>query len=79
MKRSVIEFIVGLPIIVLGYFFLDYLYCVFISHSAFSFDIKGGAIAVVVWLAVVVFSHIKRNNKENISFIIYNNVWRTLI
>ena len=64
MKRTVIEFIIGLPIIVLGYFFLDYLYCVLISHTDFSLDIKGGAIAVVVWLSVVIFSHIKRNNKE---------------
>lgn len=65
MKRTVIEFVIGLPIIVLGYFLLEYLYCILFSHSAFSFDLKGAAIAVVVWLVVVIISHIKRNNKEN--------------
>ena len=64
MKRTIIEFFIGLPIVVLLYTLLDYLYCTFITQSAFVFEPKGCAMAVTVWIAVVAVLYLLRIKKQ---------------
>jgi hypothetical protein len=65
MKRMIIEFLIGLPIVVLGYILLDFLYETFIVHNTFAVDPKGISISVIVWLAVVLVSYFIRRKKDN--------------
>lgn len=65
MKRMIIEFLIGLPIVVLGYILLDFLYETFIVHNTFAVDPKGISIIVIVWLAVVLVSYFIRRKKDN--------------
>ena len=65
MKRTVIEFLVGLPIVVLGFFLLEFLYCTLITHSPFVFDFKNCGIAVAVWAVVVIVSYFARKRRED--------------
>ena len=63
MKRLIIEFIVGIPIIIGMYALLEFLYSSFIVHVPFVFDIRNCAIYFIVWLACVTVSYIVRKNK----------------
>ena len=63
MKRTVIELLIGLPIVVLGFFLLEFLYCTLITRTPFVFDIKSCGIAVAVWVVVVIVSHILRKRR----------------
>lgn len=65
MKRTIIEFLIGLPVVVFLYVLFDYLYCTFISHSAFVFEMKNCFIFITAWLAVVIVMHIFRNRKNH--------------
>lgn len=64
MKRIIIEFLIGVPVIVLGYTLLDFLYCTFITHNQFSFDIRGCLIAVGVWAIVEAVTFLLRSRKQ---------------
>lgn len=64
MKRVIIEFLIGLPIVIIGYFLLDYLYCAFISREAFSFDIRSCGIAVLVWAVIECVTYFTRKKKS---------------
>ncbi len=64
MKRTIIEFLIGLPVIIIGFFLLDYLYCTFITHSPFVFNVQGCGIAVAVWAVVEIVTFIIRSKNS---------------
>lgn len=63
MKRSIIEFIVGIPVIIGVYALLEFFYSSFIVKIPFVFDIRNCAIYIFVWFACVTVSYIIRKNK----------------
>ncbi len=65
MKRTIIEFLIGLPIVICGYFLLDFLYCTFFTHEPFIFNIRNCGIAVLVWFVVELVTYLSRRNKSN--------------
>ena len=64
MKRTVIEFLIGLPIVIGVYALLDFLYCTLISHHPFVFDFKTCSIVVISWAAVEVLIYLIRRKKS---------------
>ena len=65
MKRSVIEFLIGLPVVIGLSILFEYLYCTFITRSPFVFDIKICSIGVFVWFVVVIALYFIRRNKQS--------------
>lgn len=63
MKRIIIEFLIGLPVVVLLFALLEFLYCTFITHTAFAFNFKGCAVAIGVWAVVEAVTFFKRKSQ----------------
>ena len=64
LKRTVIEFLIGLPIVVGVYALLEWLYSAIISKSPFVFDVKTCGMCVTVWLVISIISYIARRKKQ---------------
>ena len=64
LKRTVIEFLIGLPIVVGVYALLEWLYSAIISKSPFVFDVKTCCMCVTVWLVISIISYIVRRKKQ---------------
>jgi hypothetical protein len=64
LKRSVIEFLIGLPIVVGVYALLEWLYSAIISKSPFVFDVKTCSMCVMSWLVISIISYIVRRKKQ---------------
>ena len=65
MKKAIITFLIGLPVVAGLYTLCEYLYCTFITGSVFAFDIKVCGSAVGVWLVVVLVLYFLKFNKES--------------
>lgn len=64
LKRTVIEFLIGLPIVVGVYALLEWLYSAIISKSPFIFDVKTCSMCVMMWLVITIISYIIRRKKQ---------------
>lgn len=64
LKRSVIEFLIGLPVVVGVYALLEWLYSAIITKSPFVFDVKTCGMCVMVWLVISIISYIARRKKQ---------------
>jgi hypothetical protein len=64
MKRTIIEFLVGLPVVVGLYFLLDFLYCTFIVNTPFVFNIRNCGMAVGIWAIVEIITYFIRSRKD---------------
>lgn len=64
MKRTIIEFLIGIPIVAGLYTLLDFLYDTFIVHIPFVFDMKYCVLCLSVWTAYEAAVLISRVNKE---------------
>lgn len=64
LKRTVIEFLIGLPIVVGVYALLEWLYSAIITKSPFVFDVKTCGMCVMVWLVISIISYIARRKKQ---------------
>ncbi len=63
MKRVIIEFLIGLPIVIVGFFILDFLYMTFIEKTPFVFNVKSCGICIAVWAIVEAVTYFTRNRK----------------
>ena len=64
LKRSVIEFLIGLPIVVGVYALLEWLYHTLISHTPFTFSFSTCSLCITVWLIIVIVMYINRKRKR---------------
>ncbi len=65
MKRTIIEFLIGIPVVVILFTLFEFLYCTFITHTPFSFPFIGIGSAIGVWFIVELVTLIIRKKKEN--------------
>ena len=65
MKRIIIEFLIGIPVIILGYLLLEFIYSTFITHTRFVFDFKTCGTVILVWLVVEIVTYLFRKGKDN--------------
>lgn len=63
MKRIIIEFIIGIPVIIIGYCLFEFIYSAFITKTAFVFDIKSCGTCIAVWAIVEIITYFTRINK----------------
>lgn len=65
LKRTIIEFLIGLPVVVGVYALLDWLYHLLITHTPFTFSVSTCMICVTVWLVIEIISYINRKKKQS--------------
>lgn len=58
MKKPIIEFIIGIPVIIGVYALLEFLYSTFIVHIPFVFNIRSCSVCFAVWLACVSITYL---------------------
>ena len=64
MKRIIIEFLIGLPVVVLLYLLFEFLYAKLITRSDFVFNFGACMFIVGVWLVVEIVTYTIRKKKE---------------
>ncbi len=62
LKKTLIEFLIGLPIVIGLAALLDYLYQTFITHSSYQFSFAPCAACVGIWAVIQVISYLTRRN-----------------
>lgn len=64
MKKFIIEFLAGLPIVIGLYILIDYLWCTFISHNTYVFSISSLIMPITVYIVITIVSFILRKKKQ---------------
>ncbi|MBQ6498523.1 MAG: hypothetical protein IJI48_01310 [Ruminococcus sp.] len=64
LKRTVTEFLIGLPVVVGVYALLEWMYSAIISKSPFVFDVKTCSMCVMSWLVISIILYIARRKKQ---------------
>ena len=64
MRRIIIEFLIGVPIVIVVYALLEFLYCTFFTHTPFVFNFITCGEMLLVWLVVEIVTYFIRKNKE---------------
>ena len=65
MKKTVIEFLIGIPVVIGVYALLEFLYCTFISHEPFVFRLSACGIYIGIWAVVEIVFYFIRRNKQS--------------
>ena len=64
LKRTVTEFLIGLPVVVGVYALLDWLYQTLITRTPYVFNSDSCMIYVTVWLVIEIFLYINRKKNQ---------------
>ena len=66
MRRTIVEFIVGIPVIIGVYALLEFFYDICIVHIPYTFDILTCACCLIAWFACMAVTYIARKKKGKI-------------
>ena len=64
LKKVLIEFLIGIPVIIGLYALFEFLYCTFLTKSDFVFDASNLYFPILIWFIIELITFITRAKKS---------------